>query len=243
MDKLKTVATLYDRKSGKSYTPKLDIPWLGWVAVKFVIYGGIGMNTEIIFTDIVRLLHQVPFLKGLINSFAGMSFPAGIPDQMLFPSQYMFAMSSFWMIFVYGTGFYLIENLWKFFHSLKGKKIGFITVKKGIPWYIRGFFYTWIVILVELIYGLLYHYLLFKPDYLWAYNDAWNILRTTTLSIFPYWFLASLAAEVITRKLSETDLETAFRTNHDDRREQVNVLNTAGHDVTADPAAGAPGQS
>jgi hypothetical protein len=182
----------------KEYDYEIDLSHHTWLIIKFFIYGGLGMIMEITFSNLVRVLSFMPIIGVAVKSFTGMIFPPGIPDHFLFPWKVMYAMSSLWMVFVYGTGLSFIEWLYP---KLKRIKLNI---------FIRGIFYAVAIVLIEFIWGWIYRLIL--GEFVWQYQ---GILVTTTLAVLPYWYIAGIAAEFICKKLHEKDLEYAFRTNYD----------------------------
>lgn len=194
-----------NRKTVRQLKPVMP-KWI-WLLVKFFLYGGMGLVLEIVFTDVVRCLHAIPGIGQIVSSFTSMSFPAGIPDQMLFPWKFMFAMSSFWMLFVYGSGIYLIEWIYRMLKpSVRHKNI---LLRRGvISRLLRALIYALAIMVVEFTWGWFYRLIL--GDFLWQYK---SFLVTTTFTILPYWFAGSIVLESIVKKTSEKDLEYAFRTD------------------------------
>lgn len=174
-----------------------DLSKWQWVVLKFIIYGCLGMVIEIFFTNIVRLATQMSGIGTIVSSFSGMSFPEGIPDQIVFPWQFFFAMSSTWMIMVYGSGFFLLEATYAYLKKME------------VPLLLRGLAYSIIILFVEFAWGWIYRLIL--GDFIWQYK---GILVTTTFAILPYWYVASLVFEVVLKKMHEKDVEYAFRTNY-----------------------------
>ncbi len=206
-DQVKVIHTAGRKKTVREL--KLDMPrWL-WLLVKFFLYGGIGIVLEVIFTSVVRLLHLVPAAGKIVSSFTSMSFPEGIPDQMAFPPQYMFAMSSVWMILVYGSGIFAIEGLYGLLKPDPKRKL-FLFRPGLLSLAFRALVYAVAILAVEFVWGWFFRLVL--GGFVWQYN---SILVTTTPSILPYWFFAGIAAETVVKKMSEKDLEYAFRTDYE----------------------------
>ena len=206
-DQVQIVRIIKNRKTVRPLKPVM--PRWAWLLVKFFLYGGMGLVLEIVFTDLVRCANAIPGIGKFVSSFTGMTFPAGIPDQMLFPWKYMFAMSSFWMLFVYGTGIYVIEWLYRIFKpSMRHKNMFF---RRGVfSRLFRALIYALAIMVVEFTWGWFYRLLL--GDFLWQYR---SFLVTTTFTILPYWFAGSIVLESIVKKTSEKDLEYAFRTDYE----------------------------
>lgn len=225
----------YDAETKAHYRLKTDLaPWV-WYVVKFLIYGGLGMTMEIVFTDLVRILSYLPGVGSLVGSFSSMVFPQSIPDQMLFDPRYLFAMSSVWMVLVYGTGYLVIQHLYRLMNPADHKKNPLLKKGWGSRLF-RALCYALAIVLVEFAWGWILHFVMVLTFQVWPYllpagtqlpnaQDLFiwqyrSLLKTTTLAVLPFWLLAGMAGEVIVKKLSEKDLMRAFLTNHDDLREQ-----------------------
>ncbi len=197
MSKNKEVKALRFYKGfSEEHVYKTDLSHTGWLILKFFIYGCMGMVLEIFFTNFARMASLVPGIGKIVGSFVNMSFPAGIPNPMPFPWRFMFAYSSLWMILVYGSGIYSIEILYFYL--------------KKLSIFLRAACYAVAVMLIEFIWGWIFRLIL--GDFIWRYDYG---LITTTPSILPYWLFAGVAAEFVVKKMSEKDLEYAFRTNYE----------------------------
>lgn len=177
--------------------------WSWWV-IKFFLYGAMGLVLETTFTDLVRFVYNTPDIGRYVSSFTSMGFPPGFPDQMRFPAKYMYAVTSFWMIFVYGTGIYSIEFIYRLFKPVKNHPN--LLYRKGLlSMTFRAFLYSLAITVTEFCWGWIYRFLL--GDFLLSYR---SILITTTLSILPFWFAGGYILDIIVKKTSDQALENAF---------------------------------
>jgi hypothetical protein len=208
---------------------KTNLPGFVWFFAKFCIYGCFGMVNELIFTNFLRIINKVDLIRFLFLEFINMTFPHGIPnDQMSWPPQPMFSMTSFWLFFVYGFGFYLVEKIYHCFAKNTGLvkntrldpctrwEIGLGRGKRLLHLLIRLATYTIVICLVEFIFGWFYRAVF--GFFVWEYPSS---LRTTSLAVFPFWFGIAYLVELIVKKFGESDLEEAFLDNDDTKLSRI----------------------
>ncbi len=213
----------YIRENVKKRDYKTLLPSSVWFIVRFCIYGCFGMVNEIIFTDFIRMINKISFLRFLVNGFLKMNFPPNVPsqvEQMSWNVLAMFSMTSFWLFFVYAWGFMNVEFVYRILRKTslynynivikKNNRVAIGSVpEKILKTFIRLSIFTLIIFITEYVFGWIYKGL-FKM-FIWEYD---GILKTTTVLILPSWFIASYFVEKIVQKFSESDIENAFITNN-----------------------------
>lgn len=168
-----------------------------WLVVKFCIYGLLGISMELIFNNFKRILSKIPYLSFTVYEFVKMKLPNGIPDELSFPTKYLFSMTNLWVFWVYATGALFIDFLYRH------------LVTRNVPLLVRALIYTGVIFVTEFCFGWLFRFIL--GEFVWRYE---SFLITTNLLIIPHWFLVAILADFVVSKLSNKNVEYAFCSSH-----------------------------
>lgn len=162
---------------------------------RFLLYGFVGISSEVIFYNLVRIGRQVPLVSALFQ-FSWKVDPrldlSAIWDS---PTIALFGQCSLWMFLVYAVAsFGVIEPIYR------------RTVRKHVA--LRALFYGLAILAFEAVSGWL---LFWGTGYrIWYYDDALNIVGMTSLFILPIWMITGLLVELIYRELMDPDLLQAL---------------------------------
>jgi hypothetical protein len=163
---------------------------------RFSLYGFVGLSSEIIFYNLVRLCSRVPGLSLLFRFEWRVDERLGLDRIWDTPAVAAFGQCSLWMFPVYAlASFGFIEPLYR--HLLR------------YPVALRAAAYGSAILLWEGVSGRLLQ--AFTGYEIWRYADAGAVLwGMTSLYILPIWMITGLLVELIYRELMDPDLLKAL---------------------------------
>ncbi len=163
---------------------------------RFGLYGFVGLSSEILFYNLVRLCDGIPGLQ-LLFRFKWRVDPRLQLDHIWdTPAVAAFGQCSLWMFLIYAlAAFGFIEPLYR--QLLRA------------PVLLRAAVYGTAILLWEGVSGRL---LLAVTGYeIWLYEDAGAVMwGMTSLYILPIWMITGLLVELIYRELMDPDLLKAL---------------------------------
>jgi hypothetical protein len=163
---------------------------------RFSLYGFVGLSSEIIFYNLVRLCSRVPGLELLFRFEWRVDPDLKLGDVLSSPAIAAFGQCSLWMFLVYAlASFGFIEPLYR--RLLR------------YPVVLRAAAYGTAILLWEGTSGQLLHWL--TGYKIWFYADAGKVMQDmTSLYILPIWMVTGLLVELIYRELMDPDLLKAL---------------------------------
>jgi hypothetical protein len=169
---------------------------LAFAAFRFGLYGFVGLSSEIIFYNLVRLCDGVPGLQLLFAFKWRVDERLQLDHVWQTPAIAAFGQCSLWMFLVYAlAAFGFIEPLYR--HLLR------------YPVPLRAAVYGTAILLWEGVSGRLLH--AFTGYKIWLYEDAGAVMwDMTSLYILPIWMVTGLLVELIYRELMDPDLLKAL---------------------------------
>lgn len=158
---------------------------------RFLIYGMLGVFSEVCLYSIVKLGRTLPLISWIFNFQWRVDDKLNLNNIWQTPIKTLFGQCSLWMFFVYGLcGFFIIEKLYRKLYNTS--------------WIYRGMLYACSILLAELITGFM---LLYITGYkIWYYNDSLNILHMTSLYTLPMWFITGMLVETVYRELMPKEI-------------------------------------
>jgi hypothetical protein len=167
---------------------------LARTALRFALYGILGVFFEVASFPIVRIGRTLPVLHYLF------AFDSRPDDALQLEAAWhcalrtLFGQSSLWMIPIYALAAYCIERLYrKYAHR---------------PAWFRGVVYGITILAIELVSG---HLIRAITTYaIWEYRDSGRILEMTSLWILPIWIVVGLSVELLYRELMDPDTRAAM---------------------------------
>lgn len=176
-------------------------------AFRFLMYGMLGVFSEVCLYSIVKFGRELPLISWMFN------FQWRVDDSLKLngiwqtPIKVLFGQCSLWMFLVYGIcGFFVIEKIYqKIFNT---------------HWLLRGLLYACSILIIEFISGFT---LLYITGYrIWYYCDALNIFHMTSLYTLPMWFITGMLVETIYRELMPKEILISIQKKLDTAFEELN---------------------
>ncbi len=155
-------------------------------AMRFVLYGFVGISAEVIFYTLVKVGRAVPVLRWLFMFDWRVDPALNLSAIWDTPVKALFGQCSLWMFPVYaGASMLCVEPVYR---KLARR-----------PWILRAWLYGLGILAFEASSGWLLYWLTgFK---IWFYDDRANVIGMTSLFIGPIWMATGLLVERIYREL------------------------------------------
>lgn len=163
--------------------------------LRFVLYGFVGLASEVIFYTLVRVGRMIPGVELLFRFSWKVDPRLGLDGVWKAPLVALFGQCSLWMFLVYGlAAFFLIERVYRRLYAY--------------PVLLRAAAYGLVILAFEAASGLAFERLTgFK---IWYYDDPLNVLGMTSLAIGPIWMVTGLLVELIYRELMDPRVRDAI---------------------------------
>jgi hypothetical protein len=163
---------------------------------RFILYGMVGLSSEIFFYNLVRIARHVPLLELLFRFQWRVDDRLGLNGIWDTPVVTAYGQCSLWMFAIYGVAcFFFVEAIYRrtFRHSTL----------------LRAVLYGLTILVFEGMSGVFLERL--TGYRIWYYADPGAILwEMTSLYILPIWMVTGLVAEWIYRELMDPDLVAAL---------------------------------
>ena len=182
----------------RAQRPRTRSTRAAYATFRIVLYGIVGLASEIIFYNLVRIGRHVPGLE-LFFRFEWRVDPSLQLDHIWdTPIRALYGQCSLWMFLVYaGAAFGCIEPLYRWL--------------AGRPVVLRAAAYGVAILLFEGLSGLALEALTGLK--IWYYADALAIIGgMTSLYILPVWMVTGLLVELIYRELMDPDVARGIET-------------------------------
>lgn len=167
--------------------------WFG--VFRFVLYGFVGLSTEIIFYNLVKFGRRVPLVDRLFQFQWKVDPRLNLDAVWDAPLVTLYGQCSLWMFLVYAVAsFCLIEPIYR------------RLVYR--PLALRAVLYGLVILAFEAVSGWV---LVWLTGYkIWFYDDRLNVIGMTSLYVLPIWMATGLLVELIYRELMDPDLVKAL---------------------------------
>lgn len=187
------------RHSEKPKTPLLNF-FLCFF--RFMLYGMIGVFSEVSLYSIVKICRKIPIIRIAFNFDWKVDDSLNLNGIWDVPIKTFFGQCSLWMFLVYGIcGFFVIELIYKKnYHK---------------SWIIRGSFYALSILVFEFFSGFALNVI--TGYEIWYYNDKLNLLHMTSLYTLPMWFVTGMLVETLYRELMQKELKDYIQKEIDER--------------------------
>jgi hypothetical protein len=168
------------------------LPWMlrsaaSFAAFRFLVYGTVGLASEIFFYNLTRWARLTPLLAWAFRFDWSVDPRLGLEGIWKAPQVALFGQVSLWMFFVYALcSLFLIEPLYR-------------RLKRA-PFLARGLVYSLAILGYEWIAGQALKALTGMS--IWIYADPWAINGTTSLALLPVWIGTGLVAEALYRGMA-----------------------------------------
>lgn len=182
----------------RAQRPRTKSTRAAYAAFRVMLYGIVGLASEIIFYNLVRIGRQVPVLE-LFFRFEWRVDPSLNLDHIWdTPVRALYGQCSLWMFAVYAVAaFGFIEPLYR---RLAAR-----------PVLLRAAVYGVTILVFEGVSGLLLEAMTGLK--IWYYADALAIIGgMTSLYILPVWMVTGLLVELIYRELMDPDVAHGIET-------------------------------
>lgn len=165
--------------------------------LRFALYGFAGLAAEVGFYNLVKFGRLVPGIRGLFEFGWRVDPKLNLGEVWNAAPIALYGQASLWMFLVYaGACLLLVEPIYR--------------NTRHAPVALRGLCYGLAILCWEAATGwLLARVVGYR---IWYYDDALNVLGTTSLAIGPIWCITGLIVERIYRRLMHPRLVAALRT-------------------------------
>jgi len=162
---------------------------------RFALYGFLGLGSEVLFYTLVRAGRGIPGVEQLFRFSWKVDPRLGLDHIWSVPAVALFGQCSLWMFLVYAlASFVLIEPIYR-----KAARR---------PFWLRALLYGVAILIFEALSGLALKAL--TGYAIWYYDDALNLLGTTSLYILPLWTATGMLVELIYRELMDPTVRRAI---------------------------------
>lgn len=169
--------------------PKPPLPWMlrtpaAFAASRFVVYGTVGLASEVLFLNLTRWARLTPLLAWAFRFDWRVDPRLELTAVWKAPQVALFGQVSLWMFFVYAIcSLFIIEPMYR---RLKRAPL----LARGVAYALAILGYEWVAgnVLKQLT-GMA----------IWIYADPWAIGGMTSLALVPSWIGTGLFAEALYR--------------------------------------------
>ncbi|MHB8873223.1 MAG: hypothetical protein ACYC8T_06005 [Myxococcaceae bacterium] len=164
-------------------------------AFRFVLYGFVGLASEIIFYNVVKFGRKVPGLELLFRFEWKVDKRLNLDAIWDAPLVSLYGQCSLWMFLVYAiAAFFLVEYVYR----------------RGARWplLLRALIYGLGILAFEALSGLALEQL--TGYRIWYYEDPLAIVGMTSLYILPIWMVTGLVVELLYRELMDPTVAAAI---------------------------------
>ncbi len=159
-------------------------PWsvkaLSRALFRFMIYGSLLVFGEVAFYSIVKIGREIPIIEWLFGFNWAVDERLKLDVIWHTPIKVFYGQASLWMFFVYASiALFGLEPAYK--------RIRHLNI------FIRGTVYMLIILTMECVTGWILYWLVGYE--IWYYTGGGTILRYTSLTIAPMWFIVGLMSE------------------------------------------------
>lgn len=171
---------------------RAPLPWMlrspaAFAAFRFVVYGTVGLASEIVFLNLTRLARRTPLLSWAFRFEWRVDPALGLDGVWSAPQIALFGQVSLWMFLVYaGCSLLVIEPMYR-------------RLERA-PMLVRGAAYAVAILGYEWLTG---HALLSLTGVaIWLYADPFAIGGMTSVALLPAWIGTGLFAEGLFRGMA-----------------------------------------